>query len=59
MGIAGCGNLILDATDNWVKGYECKLGQCDVLHVDMWVMLMGLELRVGMAIWHHLFGGGK
>ncbi|PNX74874.1 hypothetical protein L195_g030803 [Trifolium pratense] len=44
LGLAGCGGLLMNSYDTWLKGYSRKLGNCDALHAEMWCMYLGLDL---------------
>lgn len=42
--MADYGDLFRDSSESWVKGYARKIGVCDALIAEIWVMLHGLEL---------------
>jgi len=42
----GCGNLLWDANDTWIKGFLRKVATCDALHAEIWGMYVGLELAL-------------
>ncbi|GAU18198.1 hypothetical protein TSUD_249000 [Trifolium subterraneum] len=52
LGLAGCGGLLRNSDDNWLKGYSRKLGNCDALHAEMWGMYLGLGLARREGIMH-------
>jgi len=31
--LAGCGGLLQDSDERWIKGYTKKIGPCDAFHV--------------------------
>ncbi|GAU30112.1 hypothetical protein TSUD_295930 [Trifolium subterraneum] len=52
LGLAGCGGLLRNSDDNWLKGYSRKLENCDALHAKMWGMNLGLDLARREGIMH-------
>ncbi|MCI38614.1 ribonuclease H, partial [Trifolium medium] len=44
LGLAGCGGLLRNSDDTWLKGYSQKLENCDVLHTKMWGIYLGFDL---------------
>lgn len=41
---AGCGGLIWDNICIWIGGYTKMFGRCNVLNVELWGVLEGLNL---------------
>ncbi|GAU14826.1 hypothetical protein TSUD_50380 [Trifolium subterraneum] len=50
--LAGCGGLLRDSNDKWIKGYSRKIGSCDALHAEMWGMYLGMNLAWRQGITH-------
>lgn len=42
--ISSCGGIFCDADGKWIKGYTKKIGACDALHAEMWVLYLGIEM---------------
>jgi len=50
--LSGCGDLFRDSSENCLNSYARKIGSCDALHAEMWVMYIGMDMARRRGITH-------
>jgi hypothetical protein len=53
LGHAGCGGLLQNSDDSWLKGYSHKIETYDALCAEIWGMYLGMQLAWRYTF-HHL-----
>ncbi|RYR17285.1 hypothetical protein Ahy_B03g062048 isoform A [Arachis hypogaea] len=41
---AACGGVFRDSEGRFVKGFACNLGNCSIMHVELWAVIHGLNI---------------
>lgn len=51
-GDGGCGGLIHDEIDKWLRGYTCHIGTCNAYNAEFWGILIDLNLAWNSRFCH-------